>query len=513
MASVSSGNVKSYEVLNEEQLPDGKWSVVLRALVSVDKLTSFAQAKGVSVEVKDGLFAKKIKQQMLNEQSEMDVVYSMVGQLHEVVQTAFDYEIENGDPKSLDGQNKNWEIPLKVTATANKNINFCAEYLKKILAGLSLTKVELEDYKKLNKYVFKVAITYAGRTQEYYLRNMVSMNCILTFSSDFRFYTQLYTVNSGSYEKPGNEQVFFIANSREVGREYTEFGNVSVYLDPTLRLNLPSVGDLVAMFNWRDRINIDDRGNLNQYSVKPRGIISEFKEGGYLVKEKMGYFDGIELSNKNIIEFVHPNSPAASIGLQIGDSITTIDGEEMNALARLNLGFSQIGLNQKLEVKKRDSGNIVTLVLKPKKATYGLVFALCDFGKHYQYSTTSQRLCYLPVANQIDANEIAKSSNFGGAQGWRLPTFQEAKEIYSKPLIFNQREDTYGRLTWRHCGGWLAGSYHATGTGFTFNHNYYQKCGHPSINYFGKKNCRPSDLQRGVSPNRIRPVRTFVIFH
>ena len=44
MASVSSGNIKSYDVLNEAQLPDGRWAVTLRALVSVDKLTSFAQA-------------------------------------------------------------------------------------------------------------------------------------------------------------------------------------------------------------------------------------------------------------------------------------------------------------------------------------------------------------------------------------------------------------------------------------------------------------------------------------
>lgn len=513
MASVSRDNVKSFKVLNREQLPDGKWTVVLRALISVDKLTSFAKAKGVSVDVQGGLFAMNIKQQMLNEQSEMDVVYNMAGQLHEVMQTAFDYEIENGGPASMDGQSQNWEIPLRVTATANKNTEFCAQYLMKTLAGLSLSRVEREDYKKLNKYIFKVAITYAGGTQVYYLRNMVSINCLLTFASDFRFYTQLYAVNSGSSEKYGNEQVFVVANSREVGREYTEFGDVSVYMDPTLRLSLPSMGDLVAMFNWRDRININESGNLNQYSVKPRGIISEFKEGGYLLKERMGYFDGIELSDNNVIEFVHPNSPAASIGLQIGDSIMTSDGKEMNALLRRKFGFTAIGLNQKLEVKKRDSGNIVTLALKPKKATYGLVVGLCDFGKHYQYSTTSKRLCYLPVANQIDANEIAESSKFGGVQGWRLPTFQEAKEIYSKPLIFNQREDAYGQLTWRHCGGWLVGDYHAAGTGFTFNHNYYKKCGHPSVNYYGKKNCRPSDLQHGVRPNRIRPVRTFVIFN
>ena len=41
MASVSSGNIKSFSILNESQLPDGSWGVTLKALVSVDKLTSF----------------------------------------------------------------------------------------------------------------------------------------------------------------------------------------------------------------------------------------------------------------------------------------------------------------------------------------------------------------------------------------------------------------------------------------------------------------------------------------
>ena len=72
MASVSSGNIKSYEVLNESELPNGKWAVTLKAIVSVDKLTSFVEAKGVAIEIKGGLFALNIKQQMLNEEGEKE---------------------------------------------------------------------------------------------------------------------------------------------------------------------------------------------------------------------------------------------------------------------------------------------------------------------------------------------------------------------------------------------------------------------------------------------------------
>jgi hypothetical protein len=51
MSSVSSGNIKSYEVLNESQSPDGSWGATLKTIVLVDKLSSFVKAKGFSIEI------------------------------------------------------------------------------------------------------------------------------------------------------------------------------------------------------------------------------------------------------------------------------------------------------------------------------------------------------------------------------------------------------------------------------------------------------------------------------
>ena len=58
MASVSSGNIKSYDVLNESQLPNGSWGVTLKAIVSVSKLSRFVKAKGVESELKGISFDK-----------------------------------------------------------------------------------------------------------------------------------------------------------------------------------------------------------------------------------------------------------------------------------------------------------------------------------------------------------------------------------------------------------------------------------------------------------------------
>ncbi len=99
------------------------------------------------------MFAHNIKQQILNEQGEIRAIAEMVGLLHESMQIGFDYVVKSSDPISLDAESKNWKIPLVVTATCNKNIDFCANYFVKTLAALSLSATEVESYKSLNKIV------------------------------------------------------------------------------------------------------------------------------------------------------------------------------------------------------------------------------------------------------------------------------------------------------------------------------------------------------------------------
>ena len=276
MASVSSGNIQSYEMLNESQLPDGSWGLTLKALVSVDKLTSFVEAKGIAIEIKGGLFALNIKQQLLNEQGEIKAVNEMVGLLHEPMQTSFDYVIKSSDPKSLDAESKNWEIPLVVTATTNKNMDFCANYCIKTLAALSLSSEEVTSYTSLNKAVFPVVINYNGVTKTFYLRKQSSINALNTFISNWEFYTRLFTVQSGMDESNGNGkgQVYELdGGSRR--------GNGSI--------NFLTTGQQAATFTWQDKRTLSQIEQMTGYKVKPRGVVSQFKHGGFVVYEKNGH--------------------------------------------------------------------------------------------------------------------------------------------------------------------------------------------------------------------------------
>jgi hypothetical protein len=272
MSSVSSGNIKSYEILNQDQLPDGRWGCTIKALVSVDKLTSFVQSKGIEIEIKGGLFALNIKQQMLNEEGEIQAVYAMVGLLHEPMQTAFDYSIKSSDPKSIDPENKNWEINLEVTATCNKNMDFCANYFNKTLAALSLSTSELESYKSLNKLTFPIIVNYQSQTRTYYLRKQSSIDIIKSLTKNWNFYTSLFSVKAGLNDFFGNDI------------KKTRFSFAS-----EKNINFLTSGDIAGTFSWNDKRTLNQLEQMTGYSVTPKGIISYFKHGGFVVDESNGH--------------------------------------------------------------------------------------------------------------------------------------------------------------------------------------------------------------------------------
>ena len=327
MSSVSSGNIQSYDMLNESQLPDGTWGVTLKALVSISKLKSFVQAKGIAIEIKGGMFAINIKQQLLNEQGEINAVSEMVGLLHEPMQTSFDYVIKSGEPKSLDAESKTWEIPLVVTATTNKNMDFCANYCIKTLAAISLTAPEVETYKTLNKIVLPFTITYKEQTQTFYLRKQISINALQSLMLQWEFYVRGFSVKTGmaqavyesnsaaameafllqnedykirlqwapNYYTNHKDEAFELDWAKFNANPYTSERNGAgkLHVFSTDRYNNNSIsflttGKVAGTFSWNDKRVLAEIEQMTGYSVKPIGVSSQFKHGGYVVYEKDG---------------------------------------------------------------------------------------------------------------------------------------------------------------------------------------------------------------------------------
>jgi hypothetical protein len=197
--------------------------------------------------------------------------------LHEPMQISFDYIIKSGDPKSLDAESKNWEIPLVVTATANKNIDFCANYFIKTLQALSLSAEEVAVYKSLNKAVFVVNIKYKNEARTFYLRKKGSINILKTLTRSWEFYTRLFTVKSGLDLSNGNGMAKLHEFAPEDNYRYSSDNGVDILF--------LTAGQQAATFSWSDKRTLAQIEQMTGYEVKPRGVVSQFKYGGFVVAE------------------------------------------------------------------------------------------------------------------------------------------------------------------------------------------------------------------------------------
>jgi len=196
IVSVSNGNIQKFEILSEVKIPDGEYSTTLKATVSVSKLITFAESKGVEVEFKGGLFAINVKQQIFNEENEKKVVNDMLFVIRKIMNKSMDYSLIVGTPikgnpppqtrfsrpkylpvnfkktsKSVRiqrmksgnerGQNTDsglWDFPLEISVIVNDNFVQMQNYLYKTLVGISLTDEEVSDYAKLNKPTYEILI-------------------------------------------------------------------------------------------------------------------------------------------------------------------------------------------------------------------------------------------------------------------------------------------------------------------------------------------------------------------
>ena len=176
IVSVANGNIQKFEILSEVQIPDGGFATTLNATVSISKLTSFVESKGVVAEFKGSILAANVKQQMLNEQNEIKSISSIVNTCKEILDLSTDFEIVRGEPKQINNDNNRWSVPLKINIKFNNNIQQFKQYFITSIKGLSMSPDEVEQYNKLGKKTYKLLIgdsISSGKTDNIeYLKTM-----------------------------------------------------------------------------------------------------------------------------------------------------------------------------------------------------------------------------------------------------------------------------------------------------------------------------------------------------
>jgi len=281
ITSVASGNIHSYEMLNESQFPDRTWGVTLKALVSISKLTSFVEAKGIAEEIKGGMFAMNIKQQLLNEQAEVHIVRNLIGTVHNLLQQSFDYSLAVKEPVAVGGESEQWEVPMIINVKPNQNMDLCAEYVRNTLKSISLTKEEKANYEKLKKPVFSLIVTSLNQTDTIYLRKNQSFSYFNRLENIW-FYTHSFYLSNGLREIRNDGII-------QPGEEFFTPINKSPYYGSIFSLNFihSSENRYQVVYAFSDYLSLNEIAKVTKYEIFQDTIRYEFLFGGFRLKDEL----------------------------------------------------------------------------------------------------------------------------------------------------------------------------------------------------------------------------------
>jgi len=296
--SLTSGNVKEFNIISETTTPAGRWISTLKATVSVSKLSSFVQNKGLVTEFNSNIFISNVKLEMANEQAEYKIINQMLSILHEAMQTAFDYTIEMQDPVCKSKEDNEWSISGGVSIKTNKNIDFVANYLLNTLKSISLKPEEVESRHKFGLSIFRFCFQYKGTNYKFYTRNEATADTLSYFFGVlFEFYVSNFIVED-------NKKMIYDLD----WRVHDLWSSDRFYKDEFNCVYDPKINDLTVASNKYNRSiaipNSDELiltvpfgtiypfeyiQQLTSFEIKPLGIVSKFKNGGLVVFEENGH--------------------------------------------------------------------------------------------------------------------------------------------------------------------------------------------------------------------------------
>jgi hypothetical protein len=147
IATVSSGNIQSYEEISSDQLADGTYEVTLKAVVSINKLVTYAQSHGSSCELSGQKFLMGLKMIELQQENAIKATDHFLTKIEHYIQThdMWDCNLKLYDPYV---DNDKFALPMEIVITSNQK---AAEDLLVMAiqygAALSVSSAYMENLK------------------------------------------------------------------------------------------------------------------------------------------------------------------------------------------------------------------------------------------------------------------------------------------------------------------------------------------------------------------------------
>lgn len=135
IVSISTGNIVSYEELSF--IDSNPKQVSVSVVVSITRLQTYAQNKGMSAELAGNTFAMNLKMEELNKKNQDVALKHMLEQTKTMSRSLFDYELSVGEPEKAE---EGVRVPVTIRIKANKNTVSYYDYFHKTLTSLAVQK-------------------------------------------------------------------------------------------------------------------------------------------------------------------------------------------------------------------------------------------------------------------------------------------------------------------------------------------------------------------------------------
>lgn len=320
IVSVTNGNIEKYDVVSQVEIPQVGFATTLNATVSIAKLTSFAESKGVVVEFEGGMFGMKIKLQKLNEKNELNACINILSVVHELLQIGYDYVLETGEPKRFNDSQYYFEF--KVSGKPNSNFHKAMDYLKSSLSNLQMSPNEIIEYKNVNKENYD----FRG----FHLRNFNSFQTLKNIDYYANYYAGNFNLiinnqkkisgpdlggNFNNYNWQSGFKTFTFPSfmfGQNLSHSYDSQFYFDGYNNDDYKGNAKRDQEFLLTnesfnFKWQQLFDIGEIEKINSISVVGKGVNSFIKLGGFVIFEDENkyiigspyslYWDGFEEVN------------------------------------------------------------------------------------------------------------------------------------------------------------------------------------------------------------------------
>lgn len=165
ITTLTQGTIKEYEVLNVSQISDNSYIVLVETIVSLEKLSSYCQNKGIEAIVDGKTFGMNVKIKEFRLQNENKIIKNLCSQIKVMEDNFYDFNMKVCEPTIVKDRrikiDKNkyqtldykYEgkicIVLEITTKRNDNSKNVEKLCQTTLEALCLSKEERKEYDKM----------------------------------------------------------------------------------------------------------------------------------------------------------------------------------------------------------------------------------------------------------------------------------------------------------------------------------------------------------------------------